>query len=143
MSIKKFIKKRLNEELVGTSPKRIVAGVLIKCTKTGNVFLLLRNDPTPCWALISGGVDEGEDPLAGLQREMFEETFIRPGIVQFKPIRIEQIPAKNMEFHYYEGFTNSEFIPILDHENLRWGWFSKDKLPTPLFRGLAEKIVAI
>lgn len=143
MSMKRFIKKRLNEELMEDKPKKIVAGVLIKCTETGNVFLLLRNDKVPTWALVSGGMDQGEDILQGLQREMFEELFIRPGVVQFKSIRVEQIPEKNIEFHYYKGFTNSEFKPILDHENLNWGWFSKHNLPTPLFKGLAEKIAAI
>jgi len=143
MSMKRFIKKRLNEELMEDKPKKIVAGVLIKCTETGNVFLLLRNDKVPTWALVSGGMDQGEDILQGLQREMFEELFVRPGAVQFKSIRVEQIPEKNIEFHYYEGFTNSEFKPILDHENLNWGWFSKHNLPTPLFKGLAEKIAAI
>jgi len=36
--------------------------------------------------------------------------------------------------------TNSEFIPTLDHENLDYGWFSKDDLPEPLFPGLKGKI---
>lgn len=122
---------------------RKAAGVLIKCTKTDRVFLLLRNDKTPIWSLMSGGIDEGEEPIEALKREMVEELFVRPGNIQFKPIRVEQIPERNMEFHYYQGLTNTEFIPILDHENLDAAWFSKDKLPSPLFRGLAEKIAAI
>jgi 8-oxo-dGTP pyrophosphatase MutT (NUDIX family) len=143
MTLKRFIKKRLTEELMGTTPKKIVAGVLIKCIETDRVFLLFRNDKVPTWALMSGGVDEGEEPLEALKREMFEELFLRPGNVQFKQMRVEQFPERNMEFHYFEGLTNSEFIPILDHENLNYGWFSKDKLPSPLYRGLDQKIAAI
>ena len=143
MTLKTFIKKRLTEELMGTTPKKIVAGVLIKCIETDRVFLLFRNDKTPIWSLMSGGVDEGEEPIEALKREMFEELFVRPGNIKFKQIRIEQIPDRNMEFHYFTGLTNSEFIPILDHENLNYGWFSKDKLPTPLYRGLDQKIAEI
>lgn len=131
--------KGLREE----EEKRIAAGVLIKCITTDRVFLLLRNDKVPTWALMSGGVDKGENVLDGLKREMVEELFVRPGAVDFKFIDIEHIPAKNLEFHYYNGFTNSEFKPILDHENLNYGWFSKDNLPSPLYKGLAEKIANI
>lgn len=125
------------------TPKRKAAGVLIKCIKTGNVFLLLRNDKTPRWALMSGGVDEGETPIEALKREMYEELFVRANDILFKYIRVEHIPEKNMDFYYYEGFTNTEFKPILDHENLNSGWFSKDKLPSPLYKGLSEKIANI
>jgi len=93
--------------------------------------------------LVSGNVENGENILDGLKREIYEELFIKPNDIQFKFVRVEQIPEKNREFHYYEGFTNSEFKPILDHENLNFGWFSKDKLPSPLFKGLAQKISAI
>jgi 8-oxo-dGTP pyrophosphatase MutT (NUDIX family) len=143
MILKRFIKKRLTEGLMEEKSKKIVVGVLIKCTTTDRVFLLFRNDKTPIWSLMSGGVDEGEQPIEALKREMFEELFVRPGNIKFKQIRIEQIPERNMEFHYFEGLTNTEFIPILDHENLAFGWFSKDELPKPLYKGLDKKIIAI
>lgn len=122
---------------------KIVAGALIKCTHTNNVFLLFRNDKNPTWALVSGSIDSGENVLDGLKREIYEELFIKADTIKFKFVRIEHIPEKNREFHYYEAFTNSEFKPILDHENLNFGWFSKDKLPSPLYQGLAQKIAAI
>jgi 8-oxo-dGTP pyrophosphatase MutT (NUDIX family) len=143
MSDKPFIRKRLIEGLMEPKPKRVAAGVLIKCEKTERVFLVLRNDKVPVWALVSGGVEEGENPLDALKREMMEELFVRAGNIQFNHVNTEQIPAKNMEFHYYEGLTNSEFNAILDHENLDWGWYLKDKLPSPLFKGLEEKIKSI
>lgn len=143
MTTKIFIKELLNRRLMELDEKQIVAGVLIKCTKTGNVFLLFRNDKVPTWAMVTGGVDAGENVLAGLKREIHEELLIDANIIEFKPVGVEQIPARNREFHFYQGFTNSEFKPILDHENLNWGWFSKDKLPSPLYKGLAEKIAKI
>lgn len=144
MSYKIFIKEQLTKGLMETSvPKKIAAGVLIKCVKTGNVFLLFRNDKVPTWALMSGGVEEGENPFDALQREMYEELFVRPNDINFKPIRVEHFPEKNMEFHYFEGLTNSEFKPILDHENLNYLWCDINNLPSPLYPGLLEKIQAI
>ncbi len=121
-------------------PKRIVGGVLVKCTTTDRVFLLLRNDSTPRWSLVSGTIEDGENVLSGLKREFYEELFINPHIVDFKFIRVEHIPEKNIEFHYYEGFVDKEFNPILDEENLDGKWFSLDQLPSPLYDGIPEKL---
>jgi 8-oxo-dGTP pyrophosphatase MutT (NUDIX family) len=121
-----------------------VAGVLIKCLKTNRVFLLHRNDPNPKWALMSGGMDEGEKPIDTLIREIGEELQINAdGLIQFEYDKTEHIPEKNRTFHFYKGFTMSEFTPTLDHENLGYGWFSKDNLPSPLYQGLKEKIQRI
>ncbi len=143
--IKEFIRERLVEELMVATDKKVVGGVLIKAIKTGRVLLLLRNDKRPVWALVSGGIDEGENVLDGLKREVYEELFLRPSEVKidFKFIRVEHFPEKSREFHYYEGLTPREFTPILDRENLNWDWFDKNHLPSPLYKGLSEKIKAI
>ena len=126
--------------------RRIAAGVLVKCTTTGKVLLLLRNDVADepnTWALVSGGVDPGEDILEGLKREVNEEMQIDPNIITYKFVEEFKVEEKNMNFYYYEGFTNSEFIPTLDHENLDWGWFDKEDLPTPLYPDIKSKIEVI
>jgi GH24 family phage-related lysozyme (muramidase) len=48
-----------------------------------------------------------------------------------------------MELYYYEGFVRGKFKPHLDEENLDYGWFSIDKLPSPLIGGLYNKIEQI
>lgn len=144
MITKKYIKELLNQKLMNdNNEKEVIGGVLIKCETTDRIFLLLRNDTTPVWSLMSGGIDEGENIIDGIKREMYEELFVKTNDIIFKKIKIEYIPNKNREFHYFEGFTNIEFKPILDHENLKYGWFSKDNLPSPLYKGLAEKIANI
>jgi 8-oxo-dGTP pyrophosphatase MutT (NUDIX family) len=140
MITKNYIKERLTEELMKLEDKKIVAGVLIKCVKTGNVFLLLRNDTKPLWALVSGTIEKDENVLDGLKREIYEELFIKPDNIQFKYVSRELISEKNIEFHYFEGFVEEEFKPTLDSENLNFGWFDKDKLPSPLYSGLIQKI---
>ena len=133
-----------DETLNESEGEQQVAGVLIKCIKTGRIFLLHRNDPSPKWALMSGGMDEGEKPIDTLIREIGEELSIdAQSLIKFEYDRTEHIPEKNRVFHYYKGFTMSEFIPKLDHENLDYGWFPKNKIPTPLYKGLAEKITRI
>jgi len=116
------------------------AGVLIKSEDTDNVLLLLRNDKTPKWSLVSGELKDGEDPMECLNREIEEELSISSSIVKMKKIDVENIEEKNMIFHYYEGLTSNEFKPKLDKENLDWGWFSKDNLPSPLYDGMTSKI---
>jgi 8-oxo-dGTP pyrophosphatase MutT (NUDIX family) len=143
MADKKLIKEMLENGLNQLKETRIVVGALIKCSKTGRVLLLLRNDPKPVWAMMSGTVEKGEDLLTALKREMYEEMFFKGEGMSFKSIGVEHFPAKNLEFHYFEGFCETEFKPILDQENLEFGWFSKDKLPSPLFKGVAEKIANI
>jgi 8-oxo-dGTP pyrophosphatase MutT (NUDIX family) len=134
--MKTFIKKLLRESLM----KNKAVGVLIKCETTDKVFLMLRNDKIPTWSLVSGGLENGEEPIDCLKREVSEELSIDPNIISYKKVGVEDISSKNLTFHYYEGLTSNEFVPKLNHENLECGWFEKDNLPSPLFIGMSKKI---
>lgn len=116
------------------------AGVLIQAKDTGRFLMLLRNDKKPSWSLVSGGLNKGENPLEGLKREIGEELSINPDLIDMDFQYAEKTPNQNVMFSYYKGFTSKEFSPKLDNENLEWGWFSKDKLPTPLYHKMAEKV---
>jgi 8-oxo-dGTP pyrophosphatase MutT (NUDIX family) len=136
-----------SNELNESNVEQKVAGVLIKCLENDKIFLLKRNDNTPKWALMSGGVDDGETPVATLKREMVEELGLDNDIINnitFKYDKTEHIPEKNRTFYYYEGFTMSPFNANLEkdenHENFDYGWFSKDEFPSPLYVGLSQKI---
>ena len=140
MFIKKFIRERLEQGLTELDNKKIVAGVLIKCRKTGNIFFLLRNDKRPIWSMVTGTIEKGENVLGGLKREVYEELFLRESEVkiEFKFIRVEHLDK--MLFHYYEGFVDNEFTPILDKENLNYVWTQPNHLPSPLYSGISEKV---
>lgn len=139
------IKTKLRDMLF--EPNMIIcAGVLIKCTTTNNVFLLLRSDDSDepnTWALVSGGIKGGEDIRDGLKREIMEELSIDPDIIDYQYVGVEYDFNKNIRFYYYHGFTSDEFTPTLNLENKQYGWFSKDSLPTPLYPNLQTKIDAI
>lgn len=121
-------------------PIKRVAGALIKDEESGDVLLIKRNDKNPKWAMATGKIDEGEDSLEALEREIYEELFIKPGQIRLNYKGLESFPAQNMELYYYEGFVRGKFKPHLDEENLDYGWFSIDKLPSPLIGGLYKKI---
>jgi len=139
---KSEIRKMIREKLM-EGARRQAAGVLIKAKDTGNVLLLLRNDmprTANTWALVGGGIDKGENILEGLKRELNEEMSIDPNIITYKFIRTEHT---YLDFHYFEGFVETEFTPTLCEENLDFGWYPKDKLPTPLYPNMGDKIKAI
>jgi len=50
--------------------------------REGKVFVAARIDnPEDAWQMPQGGLDEGEEPWAGILRELEEETGIRPSLV--------------------------------------------------------------
>ena len=140
---KKQIKENLRVKLMKEEKIPVAAGVLVLCTETNKILLLLRSSEGTggnTWNLVSGGIDEGENVLEGLKREVSEEMSINPELIKYNFKHLEDGLNNTLEFHYYEGFTKSEFIPTLDHENTDYGWFSKDELPSPLFPNIMTKI---
>jgi len=138
------LKLRLREMLIEQAEKKQAAGVMIKCTDTGKIFLALRSkggENGETWNIIAGGIEESDDSvLDGLKREIGEELQINPDLIDYKFVKKEPVEGKNVDFHYYEGTVDKEFTPTLDHENLDWGWYDKDELPSPLYPNLKSKI---
>ncbi len=59
-------------------PYRPAVGVML-LNREGRIFVAQRLDSTlEAWQMPQGGLDEGEDELAGALRELEEETGIRP-----------------------------------------------------------------
>jgi GH24 family phage-related lysozyme (muramidase)/8-oxo-dGTP pyrophosphatase MutT (NUDIX family) len=155
-NLQAYIRKILNESFVSESeefsdevteylgeskrPIRKVAGALIKDEESGEVLLIKRNDKTPKWAMVTGELDEGEDALDALEREMYEELFIRPGKVRLNFKGVDKFPIQNIELYYFEGFVKGKFKPHLDEENLDFGWFSMENLPSPLMNGTYARV---
>lgn len=127
------------------SKRKQHVGILIKCISTGNIFLLKRGgDPFKgAWGLLSGGLEEDENPMEGLKREIQEEIKINPNIIKYRLAWTETSSKSGTKFYYYVGIVENEFKATLDDENLASGWFSKENLPTPLYPNLELKIAAI
>jgi 8-oxo-dGTP pyrophosphatase MutT (NUDIX family) len=141
-NIKEKLRFMLNER-----KENKFAGVLIKANDTNRVLLLLRSklcsEPFH-WAMVSGGINDDEEILEGLKREIVEEISINPDIIKFvKTELIEEIDGKKIDFTYYEGFTDNEFDVKLNDEHDEYNWFSVDELPEPLYPNLLFKIKKI
>lgn len=128
---------------------RNAVGILLISRKTGKLLLLKRNGTGKhpyVWSLLSGEMEGNEAPMETLNREIQEEVQISPSLINANYIYSET--SKALKFHYFNGFMDDEFIPKLDYtnegdeepENVAYGWFNHDELPSPLFPGLNEKI---
>lgn len=130
--------------LIEQAEKKQAAGVMIKCTDTGKIFLALRSkdgDNGETWNIIAGGIEKSDDSvLDGLKREIGEELQINPDLIDYKFVKKEPVEGKNVDFHYYEGTVDKEFTPILDEENLDYIWCTQDSLPSPLYPNITKKI---
>ena len=121
--------------------KRKAAGVLIIARSTGNCFLMKRANQGKhplTWAMLSGEINPEEKPLEGLMREVGEEISINPNIISYHYVYTEK--TNDLDFYYYLGFTDNEFKPTLNEENVDYGWFDKTNLPTPLYPRMGTKI---
>ena len=70
--MKEFIKTLFRESI----NQMKVAGTLINCEETNRVLLLLRNDELPTWSLVSGVMENDENAIECLKREIEEELSI-------------------------------------------------------------------
>lgn len=76
-------------------PYRPCAGVML-ANKDGRIFVGQRIDSPEhdAWQMPQGGIDKGEEPREAALRELFEETGIRPELVD--------IIAQSANEHYYD-----------------------------------------
>tara|TARA_B100000809_G_C15004546_1_gene482720 strand:- start:77 stop:469 length:393 start_codon:yes stop_codon:yes gene_type:complete len=92
-------------------------------------MLCLREDGR--WSIPKGHIKLGEEPVEGALRELVEETQI---MLNGTPELVKKVKKSNGDgyFHIFKFETDKKFIPRLDIEHTKWGYFSYDKLPTPL-----------
>jgi putative (di)nucleoside polyphosphate hydrolase len=147
-----------------TLPYRPAAAVML-LNREGKVFVAQRLDSTlEAWQMPQGGLDEGEEPLAGALRELEEETGIRPR-------HVELIAAAPAELYYdlpddlvgkmwkgkWRGQRQSWFlmrftgtdadvnIATADPEFRAWKWADPEELPAmivPFKTRLYEDVLA-
>ena len=127
-------------------PMRKGVGVII-LNKENKVFVGKRKDnPINKWQMPQGGVDDGEDNLSAMKRELLEETSIR-NIKLLKEIDgyFEYELPKNLVGIIWKGkfrgqkqkwfiarFTGEEKeinLKTKDPEFIEWKWISPEDLP--------------
>ena len=92
-------------------------------------MLCLREDGR--WSIPKGHIKISEEPVDGALRELVEETQI---MLNGSPELVKKVKKSNGDgyFHIFRFETDKKFIPRLDIEHTKWGYFSYDNLPTPL-----------
>lgn len=120
-------------------------GILIVAKDTNKILMLHRvNYPAGTWSALAGGMEDGEDPITTVKREINEEIGIDPSTIE--GIRIVGTSNAMGHLHYVMvGFVEKEFkVPNLKKdENDKYGWFSPNNLPSPLHPGFLKSLEMI
>ena len=111
-------------------------------------LLLARRASDPgagLWDLIGGFIDEGEDPLAALRREVREELSveIEPGeYLGGYPDRYGDDGIYTLNLYWAACLTGGE-IRVDESELVEVAWFSVDELPGPTEFAFANTVEAL
>ena len=100
-----------------------VKGIVID--DDGRIMLSRQDDGT--WDLLGGGLNHEEDPIAGLKREIFEETGLRVMSVSANPKYFVTAPRSGVSLQTYLAnviyeitLENLDFVPSDECQELRF-----------------------
>lgn len=117
-------------------------GTFIYCITTKRYLFLLRNNSkySGSWGLAGGKIDDGENVLESLYRELSEELGFN--FTHAKVIPIEKFTSDNAKFIYNTFLIpiTEEFVPILNDEHRGYCWVALEDYPKPLHPGVWRTI---
>jgi ADP-ribose pyrophosphatase YjhB (NUDIX family) len=118
--------------LIVYASSKPTAGAL--CIDEGRVLLARRAHPPfeGFWDIPGGFLDEGEDPLDGLRRELKEETGLDVEPERFLGVWIDRYGGDStaestLNLYWTARVVSGEAAPADDVSELRW--FGRDELP--------------
>jgi NADH pyrophosphatase NudC (nudix superfamily) len=97
------------------------------------------------WDLIGGFIDEGEDPLAALRREVREELSVEVELGEYLgayPDRYGDDGVYTLNFYWAARLTGGD-IQVDDSELEEVAWFGADELPGPTEFAFANTVQAL
>lgn len=83
------------------------------------------------YGLVGGKIEEGEEPLAAMKREIYEETKFVINPEELIDLGNYTLPfsGKEFEFQCYKLMFQDEFIPKLDpNESISFEWVTFEEL---------------
>ncbi len=83
------------------------------------------------WSVPGGHIERGESAEEAAQREVFEETMIMVS-GPLDSLGVYNDGKGTRRYALFAKELNSKVEPIIDEEHDDWGWFHKDKLPSPI-----------
>lgn len=126
--------------------RKIAAGVLPICKKTGRILIVRRgmNQPKPgTWACFGGKFDSEIDnnPKDTAKREFVEESkYTGKYKISKTPLHVNT--DTHSSFYTYIGIFDEEFVPDLEAagEAIDYGWFYLDETPEGLLPGFKKTL---
>ncbi|MBK6765750.1 MAG: NUDIX hydrolase [bacterium] len=106
----------------------------------GKVLLLKRATPPQTFAPPGGKLEVGEDPLAGLHREVFEETGLEIEVVGVAHTWYGRVTSGDDLLLCINFLATSEHgEPRLSDEHTEWTWVARAELENGTFRTQDEQ----
>ena len=99
------------------SPLHIVAAVTLLTDKFDRVLMV--ENPDRCWECPGGQIEVGEDIIAGLKREVFEETGTRVKVVQLAGV-YSNLSTNMVVFSFLSTYVSG--VLTTSSESLRTEW---------------------
>jgi 8-oxo-dGTP pyrophosphatase MutT (NUDIX family) len=118
------------------------AGALFLSRSTERYLFLLRDDDTysNTWGLVGGRVENNEQIINCLYREINEEIGKVENIIKVIPLDLYTSQDEKFEYHTYACIVEKEFIPNLNHEHKGFCWTTLDGIPKPIHPALYNSI---
>ena len=121
-------------------PQKMIkaAGALFVSKSTKRYLFLLRDDDTHTntWGLVGGRVENNEQIIDCLHREINEEIGNVTNIVKIIPLDLYTSQDEKFEYHTFACIVEDEFIPCLNHEHKGFCWTTLDGIPRPIHPAL-------
>jgi 8-oxo-dGTP pyrophosphatase MutT (NUDIX family) len=118
------------------------AGALFLARSTQRYLFLLRDDDTHTntWGLVGGRVENDEQIIDCLNREIKEEIGKINNIVKIIPLDLYTSQDEKFEYHTFACVVEEEFVPKLNHEHKGFCWTTLDGIPKPIHPALYNSI---
>ena len=121
-------------------------GVSAVVTDEAGRLLLGRRADNGRWAVVSGILDPGEQPVAAAVREVLEETGVTAHVVALTAVSVGEVVtypngdlAQYLDLCFWCRYAGGE-AHVADDESTEVGWFAPDELPEPLNPSSALRI---
>jgi len=124
------------------SDKKMAAGIMPICKKTGRILLGRRSpDDTSYpnhWDLFGGTFEEVDEIPKNTAKREFKEECGYCGSFEISDTPLDMRGNNFVNYYTYVGLFDEEFEPKFDTEHCDYGWFSLDEIPETLIKGLDD-----